>query len=254
MFKRRLPRLPALLGTAAVAASLIGVAVVGTGAYYTDSHGGQISGNNGSVAITVDGTGTGPEDMDFDFSGILPGAPGKTATITVTNTGSAPEDLYLAFNNDNNMWSAVNDLGQYGKFIINTKTYDNLNNTYTAANSGVSMPGSGVMGGSCAGVPRVAINYLPHVISLGTLAVGEVWSFDINFQYIACMTDHEGEAIFNSAEAGIGAGIAPAPLKFAVAAFQQGVNPNDPFNGTGRIAPLTLPIGGDARSPLGTFQ
>jgi hypothetical protein len=41
---------------------------------------------------------------------------------------------------------------------------------------------------------------------------------------------------------------------FNGAAFQPGVNPNDPFNGAGQIAPLTLPIATDTRGTKGTCQ
>ena len=42
--------------------------------------------------------------------------------------------------------------------------------------------------------------------------------------------------------------VTPHPL------LSPGVNPNDQFNGGGRIAPLTLPISGDTRTPAGTYQ
>ena len=53
MLKQRLPRFLALLGTSAVVASLIGVAVVGTGAYFTDSKPGAVAANFGNVAVAV---------------------------------------------------------------------------------------------------------------------------------------------------------------------------------------------------------
>lgn len=255
MLKSRMVRFAALLGVVAAMAGLIGAAVIGTGAYFTDSHGGQISGYNGTVAITTSG-GSGGDHLNFDFSGILPGAPGKTASISVKNTGSATQDIYLVFSNDNEMWSAVNDLGQYGKFVINGKTYDNLNNKYAAPDPGVPGTGTGsYMTGSCSTVERVPANYLPHLISLGSLAAGATRSFTINFQYIGCMTDHQGEALFNAATSdGFDPAITPAPLVYSVAAFQHGVAPDDPFNGAGAISPLVLPVTNDTRSPLGTFQ
>ena len=55
MFKRKLPRrLIALLGTVAVTASLIGVAVAGTGAYFTDSNAGGVAANLGTWVVAVD--------------------------------------------------------------------------------------------------------------------------------------------------------------------------------------------------------
>jgi hypothetical protein len=246
-----------------VLASLVSVAVAGTGAYYTDTVAGTVSGNNGTVAISASGNTT-SGNLAFDFSGILPGV-AKTATITVTNTGSGPEDIYLAFDNSNNMWSAVNDLGQYGKFVINGNTYDNLNNKTGNATTGVA--GSPISDSyinttdptnSCYMVPRVPVNYLPHVIFLGTLPAGSAaWPFTISFQYIACMSDHKGQSLFNAATWDLG-GTAPAagtPLLFKVAAFQPGISPTNTANGTGAIPNLVLPITQDLRTPTkGTEQ
>lgn len=248
MSNKKLPRVLLLFGTMAVALSLAGIAIVGTGAYFTDSHGGAITGNLGTVAINVTG-------QTINFANLLPGE-SQTATVHVTNTGTGNEDLYLAFDNTNRAWSAVNDLGQYGKFVINGKTYDNLNNAYAAPDPGVpGTPTGAFMSGACSTVPRVPANYLPHVIFLGTLAPTQAWSFNISFQFNPCMTGGNGTGapLWGASDNNFPT-IPPAPLNFTVAAFQPGVNPNDPFNGGGQIAPLTLPIPGDVRTPAGTFQ
>jgi hypothetical protein len=209
---------------------LISVAVAGTGAYFTASAPGSISGNLGTVAVGISG-------QNINFANLLPGA-SQTQTVTVQNTGTGNEDMYLAFNNDNLAWSAVNDLGQYGKFTINGVVYDNLNNKYADGT-----PGSGNMPGSCSSIARNAINYLPHVITLATLTPGQVWTFDITFQLNACKTDGDGAALWSSVANDFSPLLTgPLPLNFVVAAFQPGVNPTDPFNGAGKISPLTLPI------------
>ncbi|MBF6606601.1 MAG: hypothetical protein IVW53_13605 [Chloroflexi bacterium] len=236
VLKKKLPRFLLLFGTMAGMASLIGVAVVGTGAYFTDSVGGQISGNLGTVAVAVSG-------QNINFANLMPGEV-QTQAVTVKNTGTGNEDIYLAFDNTNKGWSAVNDLGQYGKFVINGKTYDNLSNKYNSTTGVPGAPISGVfMGGSCSTVNRVPVNFLPHVILLGTLTPNQTWTFNIAFNIIACKSDGGGADLWSSIANDFSPLLTgPLPLNFKIAAFQPGVNPNDPFNGAGQIAPLSLPI------------
>jgi len=248
--KRKFARTAAVATTLVATVALISSVVAGSGAYFTDSHGGQISGNLGTVAITVTG-------QAIDFKDLLPGVD-QSQTVTVTNTGTGPEDIYLAFDNSTGEWSAVNDLGMYGIFTINNVVYDNLNNTYPDFT-----PGSGVMSSSlssgCYNIPRVAINYLPHVIKLGTLSPTQQWSFNIAFHFNACMTggNGTGASLWGTPpypQGGFNPQIPTGPLPYVVAAFQPGVNPNDQMNGAGKIADLVLPYSGDQRSPAGTFQ
>ena len=246
MSKRKFARTAAVATTIVATVALISSVVAGSGAYFTDTHAGSITGNLGTVAITVTG-------QTIDFQNLLPGV-NQTSTVHVTNTGTGNEDIYLAFDNSNLAWSAVNDLGMYGIFTINGVVYDNLNNAYpdfTAASGVMSTsPTSG-----CYNIPRVAINFLPHVIKLGTLSPSQAWQFDISFHFHACMTlgNGTGAALWSAADTNFPT-IGPVPLNFVVAAFQPGVDPNDQMNGSGKIAPLTLPIAGDIRTPAGSYQ
>lgn len=256
MLKTKFRRFAALLAVVALLTSAIGLAIGGTGAYFTDSHSGQIGGNNGTIAISVSGSGGtsagDPSLVTFDFSGILPGAPGKTATVNVTNLTANDEAIWLVFSNANGMWSGVNNLGQYGKFTVGGYVYDNLQNKNTNAEpatpgvAGAPIAGQ-FMGQDCTTVNRVPINYLPHAIKIATLGASGNVSFPISFEYIACMTAHQGESLFNALGNDIGgtggAALAAAPsvpLMFNVVAFQAGVDPTSPFNGAAAIAPLNL--------------
>ena len=246
MFRSTRMRFLALISTAAVTAALIGVAVVGTGAYFTDSKPGAITGNLGTVAVDIAG-------QNIDFANLLPGVD-QTQTVTVHNTGTANEDMYLAFDNTNLGWSAVNDLGAYGIFTVNGVVYDNLNNQY-AAGTGPAGVISTNPESACYNVVRPNIAYLPHVIFLATLSPNQVWTFNVSFHFNACLTggNGTGAALWQAADSNFPT-IGPVPLNFKVAAFQEGVNPNDQMNGAGKIAPLTLPIPGDTRSPSGSNQ
>lgn len=242
MFSSTKRRATAISGLVLSIAAVLALTVASTGAYFTDSHPGQISGINGNVAVNVNG-GVGAGQLNFDFSGILPGDT-KTATMNVGNPTGNTEDVWLVFSNSNGMWSAVNDLGQYGKFTVGGYTYDNLNNKNTNAQpatpgqAGTPITGS-YMSGSCSTVQRVPINYLPHAVKIASLASGATTTFDVTFQYNPCMTDHQSEAIFNpgTADSPI---VASGPLQFAIVGFQGGVDPTSPFNGVNAITPLTL--------------
>ncbi len=247
MNKRKFARIGALATTAVATAALLGGVVATTGAYFTDSKPGAVYGTNGTIAISVSGGGGGG-GLDFDFSGILPGVP-KTATINVSNTTPNPEAVWLVFDNTNGMWSAVNNLGQFGKFTIGGYVYDNLSNKYAVGPTpGQAGAGTGtyMTWPSCTTVERVPINYLPHAIKITTLPAWGSASFPVTFEYNPCMDQHQGESIFNAAGNDIGgtggAAVAasPGPLFFSVAAFQDGVDPTSPFNGGAAITPLNL--------------
>lgn len=246
MFKTRLPRFAALLGVIALLTSLIGIAVAGTGAYFTDSKPGAVTGNLGTVSVAISG-------QNINFANLLPGVD-QTQTVAVQNTGTGPEDIYLAFDNSNQAWSAVNDLGAYGIFTINGHVFDNLNNQYAAGTSGAPVISTSQASG-CYNVVRPPIAYLPHVILIGTFAPGQLSHFDISFHFNSCLTggNGTGASLWSAADTNFPT-IGPVPLNFQIAAFQQGVDPSNSQNGGGKINPLALPISGDTRSPLGSFQ
>lgn len=226
MFKGKLPRVIALVGSLAIAASLVGVAVAGTGAYFTASNGGTISGNLATVAVTTSG-GAGGYNLDFTWDNMLPGVD-SVANVGIQNTGTVPEDIYLAFDNTNGVWSALNTLGAYGIFTVNgSLVYNNMNNQYAEGTDSSGQVISTSPTSGCYNVPRPNhIEYLPHIIFLGTLGPTASLPLTLAFHFNACMTGGQGNPF--------------GPLVYHVAAFQVGVNPTDPMNGAGQIAPLNL--------------
>lgn len=82
-----------------------------TGAFFSDSHSGKISGTIGSIRVTPSG-GTGPEGLNFSFDNLLPGET-QTAHMEYKNTGTGNEDVWIVFNNETAL-SALNNLGTYG--------------------------------------------------------------------------------------------------------------------------------------------
>lgn len=108
-------RRTAALGVAAAGVAGIVLAANPTGAFFSDSHDGSITGTIGSIQITPSG-GSGAENMNFNFANMLPGEP-QTATLTYENTGSNPEDVWVTFPNATAL-SALNNLGTYGEIHV----------------------------------------------------------------------------------------------------------------------------------------
>src|SRR4051794_24201182 len=117
MMKSKTARFGAFLATLGVSAGLVGTAVHSTGAYFSDTKTGAITGTMGSIKVTtyggaVDGSG----NRNFAFANMLPGEQ-QTATIQYQNTGRNAEDVYIVFN-DTAALAAINDLGHYGTASI----------------------------------------------------------------------------------------------------------------------------------------
>ena len=247
MFKSRFARFGAIAVPLFAVVALLAVAVGGTGAYFTDTHGGgAINATSGSVAVKVNGsTGNAPT---INFAGMLPGVP-QTTTVSVQNTGSGTEDIYLVFDNSNGGWSAVNAMGAYGIFTVDGTIYDNLNNRYAWGTSSAGQVISTSPSSGCYLVPRPAqIKYLPHVIKIAAgLTTTASKAFDITFALNACMTDGntDGIGVFDSGY---------SQLKFSVVAFQAGVSPSDPMNGAAKVSPLVLPYTPTVPGWDGLFQ
>ena len=247
MFKSRFARFGAIAVPLFAVVALLTVAIGGTGAYFTDTHGGgSLTATSGSVKVLVNGSaGNAPT---INFSGMLPGVP-QTTTVSVQNTGTGTEDIYIVFDNSNGGWSAVNAMGAYGSFTVDGTIYDNLNNRNAWGTDSSGQVISTNPNSGCYLVPRPAqIKFLPHFIKIAAgLTTTASKAFDITFALNPCMTgpNTDGVGIFDSGY---------SQLNFSVAAFQAGVNPTDSMNGGGKIVPLTLPYTPTVAGWDGTFQ
>lgn len=247
MPKRKFARITALVTTLVVTVALIGSVVAMTGAYFTDTHGGgAVNATEGNVAVKInDSAGNAPV---INFAHLMPGVP-QTTSVNVQNTGSGNEDIYIVFDNGNGGWSAVNALGAYGIFTIDGTIYDNLNNRYAWGTDSSGQVISINPTSGCYLVPRPAqIKFLPHYIKVASgLTPTASHLFDITFAMHACTTgpNIDGAGAFDS---GYGT------LNFSVVAFEAGIAPTDPYNGAGKIVPLTLPYSPPVSGWTGTFQ
>jgi hypothetical protein len=226
IMRSRSRRVAAFIAATGGAIALVGIAAGSTGAYFTDVHAGSINGTFGKVALSVDGVVVAPgdsatggkENLEIQWNSMLPGS-NKTVSWTVTNTGTANESIWLAFDDSNGEWTAINTLGSYGDARINSPLlnadYNNLNNKYpqgTPANPGQH---------NACGDQQPAIAYLPAENHVADLAPGGSASFTFSFGYGPCLSDNSlqgGPAFAN-------------PLLYDIIATQQGITPDDSHNG-----------------------
>ncbi|TFD85982.1 hypothetical protein [Cryobacterium serini] len=87
-----------------------------TGAYFSDTAQGKVTGSLGSIKITGSG-GMGYEELDLNYTNLLPGAALQTQTVGYENTGRSNQDVWVVFN-DADALHALNNLGHYGAFKI----------------------------------------------------------------------------------------------------------------------------------------
>ncbi len=178
-----------VLGLMASVALLGGVAFVAsgqTGAYFSQTVQGGITGTVGSIHITPS-TAT-----NISFSNLLPGAP-QSVSVSYENTGSSPEDVYINFNNLTAL-SALNNLGRYGAVHISSAGYGavgdvfdsfNLNdNSSTCEQPFVNTPPSG---------PTSACWPVPNQLLLASnVASGATGSFTFTFEYASALSTQSG--------------------------------------------------------------
>jgi len=118
-------RVLTLVATIALLGGTAFVASGSTGAYFSDSVNGAISGSTGTILIT-------PNTTAVSFSDLLPGVP-QTVTVNYQNTGNSTEDVYLDFNDVSSL-SALNNLGHYGEVTISSSGDGNQGTEFFSSN------------------------------------------------------------------------------------------------------------------------
>jgi hypothetical protein len=209
--KKQFLKVTGFIGTLAAGTALVASAATGTGAYFTDSASGTITGTMGTIMIRgADGN---PANMNINFAHMLPGE-ANIKTIGFTNTGANPQDVWLVFDGPSlgdgqsgTDTGKINDRGTYAEVHIksgNTAVFDsaNLND-----DSNTCPPGAG---SSC--------NPLPEMIKLReNVAPGGSGSF--TFSYTAAAK------YLNSEQ-----GVAELTLPYKLVATQHGIAPDNALN------------------------
>jgi hypothetical protein len=187
-----------------------------TGAYFSDTHGGTISGTVGSVKVTPYG-GSGAAQTDLSFTNLLPGV-AQTVTESYQNTGANAEDVYIVFNNATAL-SALNNLGTYGEVHLSangTPLFDSANLNDRVSTCGPLSP---------SGCWPLAKQYL----LVSNLPAGAAGNVSFSFNYASKLTGN-GPAAWNTYPVAGQATTNPSDLSgsglpYQIVATQHGVTP-----------------------------
>jgi hypothetical protein len=224
MFTSTTGKLVGFIGTVGISAALVAAAATGTGAYFSDSRSGTVSGSTGSIKVVTAGGG-GTDNLNFTFNDMLPGE-AQSATATYLNTGKNKQDVYLVFPNADAL-HAINDLGHFGEAHVSSNGTEifasqNLNDN--------TAPGS-----SCpAGVADC--NPLPAQIKLAdNVSPGLGGSVKFTFAYGPRLRGAGAEEQpFNCYPVGT---CTSNGLPFQIVATQHGIAPNDANNTVNNVGP-----------------
>ena len=113
-----------------LAGALAMVASGTTGAYFSDTKSGAITGTIGSIHVsTLGSTGGGADHINLAFTNLMPGE-AQTVTFSFQNTGPVAQDVFLTFPNVPAL-HALNNLGTYGEVHVvdggGTHLFDSAN-------------------------------------------------------------------------------------------------------------------------------
>lgn len=204
-------RIAGFIGSAGLTAALVGAAVNGTGAYFTDAKAGQISGTMGSIAIEGSG-GTGGNGLGIKFTNLLPG---DTATDTVNfkNTGKNVQDVWVVFDQEalgnGTADAGLNSLGRYAKVQVKSGSTTVFASGNLNDDADSCPPGAG---------PAPVCHPLPHILKLqDNLAPGASGSMTFSFTPSEKFKDVQNVTLLN--------------LPYKLVATQDGIRPDNALNG-----------------------
>ena len=216
MRKSMAMRLAGFIGAAGLTAALVGSAVAGTGAYFSDSAPGTINATLGSIKLNTANTA-------LSFNNLLPGESG-TQAAQFGNSGTNPEDVWVVFNQadigDHNHLTdtnLINDHGTYGEALVKSGGVDLFYSNNLNDDSVSCPPGAGALE-----VPPRACAPLPHMIKLAeNLAPGQLSDFTFTYTVAAKLKDAaaEGHLAFQQ-------------IHYTIVATQHGITPDDALNTT----------------------
>jgi hypothetical protein len=179
MNMRKRTRVLTLVASMALLGGTAWAAAGSTGAYFSDTVNGGVTGTVGDILIT-----SVPATPDISFSNdLLPGVP-ESVTVSYSNTGTSPEDVYLTFPNLTAL-SALNNLGRYGSVTISTAAYGtrfqsyNLNDNSTTCGPFSNAIPTGPTSGCW---PLTS-----QVLLTSNLPAGQGDSFTFTFEYASAL-------------------------------------------------------------------
>lgn len=206
--------------TVAVGASaaLVGTAASSTGAYFSDSRSGGVTGSIGSIKVVTSG-GSGTDGLDFNFANMLPGE-AQTANVAYQNTGHNKQDVWLVFPNADAL-HAINDLGSFGEVHITSNGHEVFGSTNLNDNTS----------GTCPGCPA-----LPAAIKLAeNVTPGSVGHFTFSFNYGADLKSPLADGVPFNCYPVTPAACAHNGLPYQVVATQHGISWDNAHNTPGNL-------------------
>jgi hypothetical protein len=206
--KSTLLRVGGFIGSAAVTAGLVGAAVTGTGAYFSDAKSGTITGTMGSIAIA--GSNGSANDLGITFDKMLPGE-AQSKTITFQNTGSNNQDVWVVFDQDDlgdgNGTKGLNSLGTYGEVHVKANGTEIFGSANLNDRASTCAPGEG----------NPACNPLPHMLKLASnVPSQEGGSMEFTFKPGAKFKSYMNMPVLN--------------LDYKLVATQVGISPDNDLN------------------------
>lgn len=138
MSKSRIFKISGFIATLATGALMVGTAVTGTGAYFSDSHRGSITADAGHLRLGI------TDNSDLSFPGLMP-AVDKTQSIPFSvDVTDGTADVWLVFDPESvgyQAWTGPKDstvvvgggLGRYGHVKISTDASGSLFESYNMA-------------------------------------------------------------------------------------------------------------------------
>jgi hypothetical protein len=233
-------RLAGFVGALCASGALIGTAVSGTGAYFTDAHSGSINATTGDVKVNT-------SDLSLNFNGLLPGNY-KTQDIGYQATGTSAEDIWLVFPTDGSAEAftgkpddtAGGGLGRYGHFALTSTggasfVSNNLSNPGTTTGHTGPLCGRDAngWGGSSALASSKSdiIDFCAPsnaILLQSNMNPGDSGHATLEFGFTQLLTNGRN-SVGNLDNHNEDATIAPL-VKYSIVATQHGVRPDDPNN------------------------
>jgi len=206
-----------VLVAAGIAASLAIMATGTTGAYFSESKDGGITGTVGAVHLSV-------PNSTFAWTNMMPGV-ADSAKVDFTNVGTGHQDFYLVFPNATAL-SALNDLGTFGEVHIAVNGVEQFASANLSDRYPCGTPGNTGVATVCP-VPQ-------QMLLASDVAVGATNSFTFAFNYaskLGTASHSSGGGVFNTYPAADGQKTIVAGdgtgngLPFRVVAVQVGQQP-----------------------------
>jgi hypothetical protein len=176
--KSKFARFGLFVGTLGLSAGLVGAAAQTTGAYFSDTKTGAVTGTVGSIKVATGNTA-------LAFTNLLPGE-AQTQTVDYANSGKNVQDVWVVF--DTTALHALNNLGTFGEVHIANAANElfasqNLNDNIVSCVPGTGSP---------------ACNAVPTQLKLSdSLAPGTGGTFKFTFMMGSKFTFNDSSVPFN---------------------------------------------------------